>query len=93
MSKNTTNNTSETDWDKFDALSEVEIDTSDISPLNEDFFNKSRWLKPLSSLNIIEEFLENSGLAKLMQEIEDDELLSVDDAYSYYKLLDSENAN
>lgn len=31
---------------------------------------------------IIKEIFENSGLAKLMQEVEDDELLSVDAAYS-----------
>ena len=42
---------------------------------------------------IIEEILENLGLAKLMQEVEDDELLSGDEAYSYYKLLKLENVD
>jgi hypothetical protein len=37
--------------------------------------------------NQIEEILENFGLAKLMQEVEDDELFSGDDAYSYYQSL------
>ena len=59
-------NTSKTNWTKLDALSELEIDTSDIPPLTEDFFNKSRWWKPVSQLNAIEEVLENFGLAKLM---------------------------
>ena len=77
---NSINNTSETNWAKFDAMSESEIDTSDIPPLTKEFFNKSRWWKPLSSLNAIEEILENFGLAKLMQEVEDDDLLSGDDA-------------
>jgi hypothetical protein len=81
------NNTSETNWAKLDALSEPEIDTSDISPLTEDFFNKSRWLKPVSSLNVIEEILEDFGLANLMKEVKDDELLSDDEAYSYYQSL------
>lgn len=41
---------------------------------------------------IIEEILENFGLAKLMQEVEDDELLSGDEAYSYYQSLKLQNA-
>ena len=81
------NNTSETNWAKLDALSELEIDTSDISPLTEKFFNKSCWWKPVSQLNAIEEILENSSLAQLMQELKDDELLSDDEAYSYYQSL------
>ena len=69
---NDMNNNSETNWDKLEALSESEIDTSDIPPLTDEFFNKSRWWKPVSPLNAIEEILENFGLAKLMQEVEDD---------------------
>ncbi|TYQ29582.1 BrnA antitoxin family protein [Pseudanabaena sp. UWO311] len=53
MSKNIMNNTSETNWAKLDALSESEIDTSDIPPLTEEFFNKSRWWKPVSPLNAL----------------------------------------
>ncbi len=85
------NNTSGTNWIKLDVLSESEIDTSDIPPLTEEFFNKSRWWKPVSPLNVIEEILENFGLAKLMQEVEDDELLSGDEAYSYYQSLKLQN--
>lgn len=85
------NNSSETNWAKLDNLSEEEIDTSDIPHLTESFFNKSRWWKPVSPLNAIEEILENFGLSKLMQEVEDDELLSGDDAYSYYQLLKLQN--
>ena len=84
---NDMNNNSETNWDKLEALSESEIDTSDIPPLTDEFFNKSRWWKQVSPLNAIEEILENFGLAKLMQEVEDDELLSGDEAYSYYQSL------
>ena len=39
---------------------------------------------PIAIYNQIEEILENFGLTKLMQEVEDDELLSEDEAYSYY---------
>jgi len=37
--------------------------------------------------NQIEEILENFGLAKLMEEVENDESLSGDVAYSYYQSL------
>jgi hypothetical protein len=37
---------SETNWAKLDAMTESEIDTSDIPPLTEEFFNKSCWWKP-----------------------------------------------
>ena len=56
MSKNIMSNTSETNWAKLDALSESEIDTSDIPPLTEEFFNKSRWWKqvaPTTGLKLV----------------------------------------
>jgi hypothetical protein len=80
-------NKSETNWSKLDALSELEIDISDISPLTKEFFNQSCWWKPVSPLNAIEEILENFDLTKLMQEVEEDELLSGDAAYSYYQSM------
>jgi hypothetical protein len=86
---NAMKNTSKTNWAKLDALSEAEIDTSDIPPLTEDFFNKSRWWKPVSPINAIEEILENFDLTKLMQEVEEDELISGDAAYSYYQSFDA----
>ena len=42
---------------------------------------------PIEVYNQIEEILENFSLAKLMQEVENDELLSGDAAYSYYQSL------
>jgi uncharacterized protein (DUF4415 family) len=53
MNENVMNNTSKTNWDKVDALTESEIDTSDIPPLTEEFFTKSRWWKPMSSLDVV----------------------------------------
>jgi hypothetical protein len=39
---------------------------------------------PIAIYNQIEEISENFGLAKLMQEVEDDDSLSGDTAYLYY---------
>jgi hypothetical protein len=38
---NAMTNISKTNWDKLDALSESEIDVSDIPPLTEDFFSRA----------------------------------------------------
>lgn len=53
MNENAMNNTSKTNWEKVDALTEEEIDTSDIPPLTEEFFSKSRWWKPVTSLSVL----------------------------------------
>ncbi|MGK7947977.1 MAG: hypothetical protein AB4368_04015 [Xenococcaceae cyanobacterium] len=42
---------------------------------------------PLDDFNKIEEVIENFGLAKLMEETDDDELLSGEEAYNYYQSL------
>ena len=42
---------------------------------------------PLDDFNKIEEVIENFGLAKLMEETDDDELLSGEEAYRYYQSL------
>ena len=42
---------------------------------------------PLEDFTKIEEILENFGLAKLMEETEENELLSGEDAYKYYQSL------
>lgn len=46
---------------------------------------------PIAVFNQIEEILENLGLIKLMEEVENDQVLSGDDAYSYYQLLKKQN--
>lgn len=56
--------------------------------------NRSLAMKiPLAIYNQVEEILENSSLARLMQEVEDKELLSGDAAYSYYQSLKLENVD
>jgi len=44
------NNTSKTDWARIDAMTDDEIDTSDIPPLNDGFFSKAKLRMPASSL-------------------------------------------
>jgi uncharacterized protein (DUF4415 family) len=44
------NNTSRTDWARIDAMSDDEIDTSDIPPLTDEFFSKAKLRMPSSSL-------------------------------------------
>jgi RelB Antitoxin alpha helical domain len=46
---------------------------------------------PIDVYNQIEEILEDFGLAKLMEEVENDELLSATSAYSYYQSLKLKN--
>ena len=42
---------------------------------------------PIEEFERIEEIIENFGLAKLMNEVKDDEHLSVKEAKSYYQAL------
>jgi uncharacterized protein (DUF4415 family) len=43
------NNTSKTDWARIDAMTDEEIDTSDIPPLSDEFFVKAKLRLPVSS--------------------------------------------
>ena len=42
---------------------------------------------PIGDFERLEEIIENYGLAKLMDEVKDDERLSIEDAKSYYQSL------
>jgi uncharacterized protein (DUF4415 family) len=53
MNENAMNSSSRTNWEKVDALTDDEIDASDIPPLTEEFFGKSRWWKPVTPLNVL----------------------------------------
>ena len=50
MNKNSMDNISRTNWEKVDALTEEEIDTSDIPLLTEELFSKSKWWKPITPI-------------------------------------------
>lgn len=47
------NNTSRTDWARIDAMSDDEIDTSDIPPLTDEFFSKATLRMPSSPLSTV----------------------------------------
>jgi hypothetical protein len=42
-------NPSKTDWDRIDAMTDEDIDTSDIPPLTDDFFAKAKLRSPKKS--------------------------------------------
>ena len=46
MNADTTNNTSQTDWERIDAMRDDDIDTSDIPPLSADFCAKAKLRTP-----------------------------------------------
>lgn len=52
MNENAMNNTSRTDWARIDAMSDEDIDTSDIPPLSDEFFAKAQLQMPKSSVKI-----------------------------------------
>jgi uncharacterized protein (DUF4415 family) len=52
MNENVTNAISRTDWARIDALTEDEIDTSDIPPLPEAFFANAKWQMPSEEVTV-----------------------------------------
>ncbi len=46
MNETTRNNSSKTNWEQIDALTDDKIDTSDIPPLSKSFFARATWRKP-----------------------------------------------
>jgi hypothetical protein len=46
---------SETDWARVDALTEAEIDTSDIPPITDEQFSRSRWREPIEPTEPLDE--------------------------------------
>ena len=52
MSVSNTNKPSQTDWARVDAMTDEEIDTSDIPPLTEEFFKNATWRMPKPSVAV-----------------------------------------
>ena len=46
MSKSDTNNSSETNWEMIDSLTDETIDRSELAPLDESFFARATWRMP-----------------------------------------------
>ncbi|MFQ4134921.1 hypothetical protein PGN35_001245 [Nodosilinea sp. PGN35] len=53
MNEGATNNTSKTDWARIDAMTDDDIDTSDIPPLGEAFFAKATLRMPQSTVSVV----------------------------------------
>jgi hypothetical protein len=50
MKESDMSNTSRTDWSKIDAMTDDDIDKSDIPPLTDEFFSKAKLRMPSSPL-------------------------------------------
>lgn len=46
MKESTMSSSSKTEWERLDALTDEDIDTSDSPPLTNEFFVNARWLMP-----------------------------------------------
>jgi uncharacterized protein (DUF4415 family) len=46
MKESTMSSSSKTDWERLDALTDEDIDTSDSPPLTDKFFANAKWLMP-----------------------------------------------
>ncbi len=46
-------NISESDWERIDAMTDEEIDTSDIPPLDDDFFAKAQLRLPGENASVV----------------------------------------
>ena len=46
MKESSLSGSSKTNWERLDALTDEEIDTSDSPPLSEEFFANAKWLMP-----------------------------------------------
>ena len=52
MNANNMKNTSQTDWERVDAMTDEEIDTSEIPPLDEEFFRHAQLRIPQTKSTI-----------------------------------------
>ena len=46
-------NSSKTDWSRIDAMTDEEIDTSDVPPLDDQFFAKAEFRMPAAELSVV----------------------------------------
>lgn len=56
-------NTSRTDWSRIDAMTDDDIDTSDIPPLTEEFFSKAKLRMPSSPMATVAVPVDSETLA------------------------------
>ena len=53
MNENSLKNTSQTDWARIDAMTDEEIDTSDIAPLDDSFFSNAQLRMPKDKVAVM----------------------------------------
>ena len=63
MNEKNTPKPSQTDWARIDALSDDQIDTGDIPPLDESFFRKARWRMPQHAVTTVSVEVDSDVLA------------------------------
>ena len=66
-------NTSKTDWSRVDAITDEDIDTSDIPPLTDDFVSKAKLRMPQSPLATVEVQIDSKTLEWFQSKGEDAE--------------------
>lgn len=71
MNENDMSNTSKTDWARIDAMTDEEIDTSDIPPLSDEFFAKAKLRLPVSSSATVTVEVDTETLAWFQQQGEE----------------------
>lgn len=52
MNESDMNNSSETDWEMIDALTDETIDRSELPPLDDSFFDRATWRMPKQSVAV-----------------------------------------
>lgn len=63
MNESNTNSSSKTNWERFDAMADEDIDTSDSPALTKAFFAKAQWLMPGQSTSAA---TQSASAAKLI---------------------------
>lgn len=66
-------NTSRTDWSRIDAMTDEDIDTSDIPPLTDEFFEKATLRMPISAVNTVAIQIDSKTLEWFQSKGEDAE--------------------
>jgi uncharacterized protein (DUF4415 family) len=73
MKGNIMSNTSKTDWSRIDAMTDDDIDTSDIPPLTDEFFSEAKLRMPSSPITTVSVPVDSETLTWFQSKGEDAE--------------------
>jgi uncharacterized protein (DUF4415 family) len=73
MKEGVMSNTSRTDWSRIDAMTDDDIDTSDIPPLTDEFFSKAKLRMPSSPITTVSVPVDSETLTWFQSKGEDAE--------------------